>query len=142
MADQNWRTGNPRPAPTQQDGWIAGSAGGNPGVVAGTLESVPVVGGLIGAMDPASPYRDLQKGLGKASQQAQYNANLQWQRQMQGLAQALGFQQHSQDAFNNVYGHMAQRPGAALPQGLSAQLPQSGAPQGGPGLAAYLGRGR
>jgi hypothetical protein len=95
-----------------------------------------------GAIDPAGPYKDLQAALGKASKAL---AALQWQRQMEGLGRALGFVNHSQGAINQVYGQH-QAPGASLPAGLGPQLPQN-QPQGapgkhGPGLAAYLGRGR
>lgn len=124
-------------SPVQQGPGIpgVGSPTGAQDPVNMALSSVPVVGSVLGGLDPASPYQGLQKALNQASQQSQMNANLQWQRQMQGLSQALGYVNHSQNAFDKVYGHAPAAPGSTLPQGM----PQMG-PSSGPGLAGALGR--
>jgi hypothetical protein len=133
----------PATPPPQQDGWIAGTTGpGAEGGPIGAIEHIPVVGGLIKSMDPANPFKGLQQALGNASQQAQYNANLQWQRQMEGLQRALGYSNHAQASFDKVYGQRSAAPGSTVPQGLGAQIPQGGQQSQGAGLAAFLGRGR
>jgi len=107
-----------------------------------------VTGGLYGGAKYAydkskEPYDKEAAALQKASEQAKGLADLQWQRQMQGLQQALGYTNHSQAAFDRVYGQARPAPGATMPQGLAAQMPQQGGqPQQGAGLAAFLGRGR
>lgn len=93
--------------------------------------------GMVG-MDAGSPYGTLAAGLDQASQDAKQMSALQWQRQMAGLSRALGYTQQSQDLFNNIYGHPGPAPGGTLPQGVSAPTAQAS----GPGLQAYLGRGR
>jgi hypothetical protein len=93
--------------------------------------------GMVG-MDAGSPYGTLAAGLDQASQDAKQMSALQWQRQMAGLSRALGYVQNSQNLFNNIYGGGRPAPGATLPQGISAPTGQST----GPGLQAYLGRGR
>lgn len=88
------------------------------------------------------PYDKEAETLKQVADLAKQAADMQWQRQMEGLGKALGFNSHSQRALDSVYGK-AQQPGATLPQGLGAQLPQGGQmPQQGAGLAAYFGRGR
>jgi hypothetical protein len=96
--------------------------------------------GMIG-MDAGSPYGTLASSLNQASADSKQLAALQWQRQMAGLSRALGYSQNSQNLFNNVYGHPGAAPGGSLPQGISPPPTQPGAPSG-PGLQAYLGRGR
>lgn len=100
--------------------------------------------GMVG-MDAGSPYGTLAASLNQAQGDSKQLAALQWQRQMAGLSRALGYSQNSQNLFNNVYGHPGAAPGGSLPQGVSAppmaQAGQSAGPAG-PGLQAYLGRGR
>ncbi len=106
---------------------------------------------------PERAYDQMATGLKKTAADAQALADLQWQRQMQGLAQALGYVNHSQGAYDRVYNSPLPAPGATLPQGLMAQLPQNRPPQAppqgpmqsgpmnqqqAPGLAGYFGRGR
>ena len=93
--------------------------------------------GMVG-MDAGSPYGTLANSLNQASADSKQLAALQWQRQMAGLSRALGYSQNSQNLFNNVYGHPGPSPGATLPQGVQAPTAQAS----GPGLQAYLGRGR
>jgi hypothetical protein len=100
----------------------------------------PVLGML--GMDAGSPYGTLAQGLQQASTDSKQLAALQWQRQMAGLSRALGYTQHSQAAFDNVYGHPGPAPGGTLPQGVQAPVAQSNAGPSGPGLQAYLGRGK
>lgn len=102
------------------------------------MASQDPVSQLVSLIDPASPYATLQSALDKASGQAQQLSALQWQRQMAGLSRALGYGQQSQDLFNNIYNKPGPAPGATLPQGLSAPTAQAT----GPGLQAYLGRGK
>jgi hypothetical protein len=76
---------------------------------------------------PSRPYTKAAQSMDKASQDAQKLADQQWQRQMQGLSQALGYTNHSQQAFDRIYNSPAAAPGSTLPVGMRPPgVPQSG----------------
>jgi len=116
----------------------------NPGTQTNGVSVADTAVNAVKGMDPANPYQTLQAALGQAANDSKQLAATQWQRQMEGLGQALGFVKHSQGAFDKVYGQQPNAPGATLPQGLGAQIPQGGQPPqgGGAGLQAFFGRGR
>lgn len=103
-------------------------------------------------LDPARPFNEEAAGLDKGAADAKALSELEWQRQMQGLNQALGYLRHSQKAVANTYSHQT---GNALPVGLAAAVPGGvptgpaqppGPPRAGPmaqgyetgGLGAYI----
>lgn len=83
-------------------------------------------------LDPASPYGTLSDALKRGGEQARYLSDLQWQRQMSGLAQALGYQQDYMGAVNDYYGRKGE--GVPPPAGLTGLLAVSppAAPPGPP----------
>jgi len=88
--------------------------------------------GAINFLDPARPYNQQAVGLDQGAKDAKALAALQWQREMAGLAQALGYQQKTQNVINAVYAPK----GPSLPAGM---LPTPATPaQGEGGLAAYM----
>ena len=114
----------------------------------GFMDPVAEAGAKVDNMiHPERPFDAMSRGMEKAAKDAQALADLQWQRQMQGLTQALGFMNHSQGAWNSVYGAPMPAPGATLPDGLMNQRggqPMMAPPgnQTAPGLAGYFGRTR
>lgn len=125
------------------------------GDIGDPLKSTSVGQKIDSITHPERAYDKLAAGLNDTASKAQALADLQWQRQMQGLSQALGYVNHSQGAYDRVYNSPMPVPGATLPNGLggprmgtmSAPGPaQPGmmpvANQTAPGLAGYFGRNR